>query len=86
MDQRLKIQVHSEIGQLQGVILHEPGAEIENMTPKNAERALYSDILNLAVASKEYMQFENVLRLHTNVYKISELLTQILNNEKVKDS
>ncbi len=85
MDQRLKIQVHSEIGQLQGVILHEPGAEIENMTPKNAERALYSDILNLAVASKEYMQFENVLRLHTNVYKISELLTQILNNEKVKE-
>ena len=41
------IQVYTETGELEGVLLHPPGPEVENMTPKNAERALYSDILNL---------------------------------------
>ena len=48
------IQVNSETGVLEGVLLHPPGPEVENMTPENAERALYSDILNLAVARSEY--------------------------------
>jgi len=56
MDSRVEINVCSEVGELEGVILHTPGAELENMTPKNAQRALYSDILNLAVARKEYAQ------------------------------
>ena len=43
----LELNVQSEIGKLQGVILHTPGAEVENMTPDTAQRALYSDILNL---------------------------------------
>ncbi len=85
MDKRLKINVNSEIGELEGVILHRPGQEIENMTPNNAERALYSDILNLAVASKEYSQFEEVLRKVTKVFEVNELLEQILLNEKVKE-
>jgi hypothetical protein len=50
----MRIDVGSEIGSLEGVILHTPGPEVENMTPQNAERALYSDILNLSVAQKEY--------------------------------
>ena len=61
-----KINIFSEIGELEGVILHPPGPEVENMTPKNAERALYSDILNLAVASKEYNQLECILQRLTN--------------------
>ena len=56
------IQVNSEIGDLEGVILHPPGPEVEYMTPENAERALYSDILNLPVARKEYDQLECLLR------------------------
>ena len=46
----MNINVTSEIGELKGVIVHTPGREVENMTPQNAERALYSDILNLSVA------------------------------------
>ncbi|HOM35705.1 MAG TPA: hypothetical protein P5538_07205 [Bacteroidales bacterium] len=57
----LKINVNSEIGKLNAVILHTPGAEIQNMTPENAERALYSDILNLHVAQNEYKQLSGVL-------------------------
>ena len=57
----LKIEVQSEIGKLEAVLLHSPGAEVENMTPRNAQRALYSDILNLSIAQKEYEQVSGVL-------------------------
>ncbi|MDZ7740982.1 MAG: hypothetical protein U5Q03_04345 [Bacteroidota bacterium] len=60
-DKTMNIHVDSEIGKLEGVILHRPGPEIENMTPANAERALYSDILNLSVAGREYAQLAGVL-------------------------
>lgn len=81
----MKINVSSEIGELQGVIIHTPGQEVENMTPLNAERALYSDILNLAVAKKEYKQFKSVLNRFTKVYEISDLLKSILKIEEAKD-
>ena len=51
------VNVNSEIGELEAVIIHSLGSEVENMTPENAERALYSDILNLSVAQSEYSQF-----------------------------
>ena len=47
----MKTCINSEIGKLEGVIIHTPGPEVENMTPENAERALYSDILNLSIRS-----------------------------------
>ena len=31
----MKTSVHSEIGKLEGVIVHTPGSEVENMTPEN---------------------------------------------------
>lgn len=80
----MNININSEVGKLEGVILHSMGQEIENMNPQNAERALYSDILNLAVAKKEYEQFEGVLKKHTKIFKVNELLSDILKNEKVK--
>ncbi|MDA3886476.1 MAG: arginine deiminase family protein [Candidatus Delongbacteria bacterium] len=80
----MKTMVNSEIGKLEGVILHSPGPEIENMTPNNAERALYSDILNLSVAKKEYRQFNEVLQKFTNTFQVTDLLNDILTNEKVK--
>ena len=48
MTGKFDISVESEIGRLTGVILHRPGQEVANMTPETAERALYSDILNLS--------------------------------------
>ncbi|HET55261.1 MAG TPA: arginine deiminase [Ignavibacteria bacterium] len=81
----MKINVSSEIGELQGVIIHTPGHEVENMTPLNAKRALYSDILNLAVAKKEYKQFKSVLNRFTKVYEISDLLKNILKIDEARD-
>ncbi len=81
----MQINVQSEIGKLNGVIVHTPGNEIENMTPENAERALYSDILNLAVASKEYSQFKEVLNLVTQTFEIRDLLKTVLDNDNSKN-
>lgn len=83
---KININVRSEIGELEGVILHNPGSEVENMTPKNAERALYSDILNLAVAKKEYAQLSGVLSKLTKTFQVKDLLSDILTNEKVKET
>jgi arginine deiminase len=80
-----KISLYSEIGDLEEVILHPPGPEVENMTPKNAERALYSDILNLAVARKEYNQLECILQKITHIHRISDLLRDILRSSEVKE-
>ncbi len=81
----LSVNISSEIGGLEAVIIHTPGSEIENMTPENAERALYSDILNLAVAKEEYTQFHEVLKKVTNVFEVEDLLASILQNDKVKN-
>lgn len=79
---KLAIKVNSEIGKLNGVIVHTPGAEVENMTPENAERALYSDILNLSVALPEYNEFLGVLKKHTRVFEVKDLLKDILQNNE----
>jgi arginine deiminase len=79
-----KIEINSEIGELESVIIHTPGAEVENMTPENASRALYSDILNLSVALPEYNEFKQILQKVARVYDVKELLQDILINEKVR--
>ncbi len=79
------IQVNSEIGTLEGVILHPPGPEVENMTPKNAERALYSDILNLSVARREYNQLECLLQKLVPTFRVLDLLKDILRANEIRE-
>ena len=76
--QNLGVNVKSEIGKLEAVIIHSMGSEVENMTPENAERALYSDILNLSVARKEYATFREVVKKTTKVFEVKDLLGDIL--------
>jgi arginine deiminase len=85
MDQKITIDIRSEVGELEAVIIHPPGPEVENMTPENAERALYSDILNLPVAQREFQRLEKVLNRFTKVFKIKELLVETLNHSRVKE-
>ncbi len=80
----MKTCIQSEFGKLEGVIIHQPGSEVENMTPENAERALYSDILNLSIASREFAQLEGVLNKVTQVYRVKDLLSYILKDERTK--
>ncbi len=80
----MQIKINSEIGRLKGVILHTPGQELENMTPENAQRALYSDILNLSVVLDEYAQLKGVLSKLTKTFEVSVLLEEVLRNDKVR--
>lgn len=84
MSNKIIPHITSEIGKLEAVILHTPGPEVENMTPGNAERALYSDILNLPVALEEYRQFNGVLEKLTTTFQVKDLLTEILVDPQVK--
>ncbi len=81
----MKVDVSSEIGALKGVILHTPGHEVENMTPENAERALYSDILNLSVATKEYIYLKRVLDRVTGTCEVKDLLVETLQDDRVRE-
>ncbi len=84
MSNEINISINSEIGELEGVILHTPGAEVENMTPQNAQRALYSDILNLSIAKKEYSQLSGVLSKVSKTYQVQDLLVKVLAKDTSK--
>ncbi|MDD2512076.1 MAG: arginine deiminase family protein [Proteiniphilum sp.] len=84
-NRKLTLKVQTEIGKLEAVMMHYPGAEVENMTPRNAQRALYSDILNLSIARREYDQLLGVLQKSSTVYKVTDLLTQLLGSEDQKE-
>jgi arginine deiminase len=82
---KMNIEISSEIGNLQGVLLHTPGHEVENMTPENARRSLYSDILNLSAATVEFLQLKGVLDKVSQTFEVKSLLTDILSDENVKE-
>jgi arginine deiminase len=86
MQNKINIRVNSEIGELEAVILHKPGLEVENMTPRNAQRALYSDILNLSVAQKEYSQLNCLLSGLTRTLFVEDLLSEILSITKCREN
>lgn len=80
----IPINIQSEVGKLEAVLLHYPGAEVENMTPRHAQRALYSDILNLSIARKEYDQLLGVLQKTSEVFEVSDLLIKVLEQDDLK--
>ena len=84
MNPIVEVNVQSEIGKLNGVIIHTPGEEVENMTPENAERALYSDIINLSIARKEYKQISGVLSKLTKTYEVKDLLCNRLSVKNLR--
>ena len=83
-ENKIRINVDSEIGRLESVLLHPPGAEVENMTPRNVQRALYSDILNLSIARQEYRQLHGVLSKVADVYLVDELLVKVLDDREAR--
>jgi arginine deiminase len=85
MSEKYAVDIRSEIGELEAVILHTPGAEVENMTPETAERALYSDILNLNIGLTEYSQLTGVLSKVTKTCEVKDLLKDILEIPSVKE-
>lgn len=85
MSQKSAVDIRSEIGELESVIIHTPGAEVENMTPENAERALYSDILNLNIGLAEYSQLQGVLSKVAQTHEVRDLLRDVVEQPGAKE-
>ena len=56
------VKVFSEIGKLKRVLLHEPGEELENLTPKYLGDLLFDDIPYLPLAKREHQAFAEAFR------------------------
>ncbi len=74
----LSCEVNSEVGQLRGVIIHPPGAELRAVTPSNRENYLYDDIIDAERAAEEYRRFSSTLHRFAQVFEIRDLLQEAL--------
>ena len=81
----MPVDVTSEIGALQTVLVHTPGRELEAVTPGNREDYLYDDIIDLEIAQREHRQFVSVLRRFATVLQVRELLADILAHRDARE-
>lgn len=71
--------VGSEVGPLQEVIVHRPGAEMSRLTPANMDQLLFDDLLWLEQAQQEHDEFVTTLETHgAQVLHLSDLLAETM--------
>jgi arginine deiminase len=80
----MEININSEIGHLEGVVIHTPNIELERVAPTNIHDALYNDLLDLSIARREYHLFKSVLGKVAKTFEITDLLEEILTDENTK--
>ena len=82
-----KINVYSEIGKLKTVLLHEPGEELHNLTPKHLDDLLFDDIPWLPLAKKEHQKFaQTFIDAGVKVVYLVDLVVEALDtDEDVKE-
>jgi arginine deiminase len=81
----MKVQVTSEIGQLNAVLVHTPGSELLAVTPRTREDFLYDDIIESETARREHQVFIAILERFTTVYQVRDLLEEVLSQPEVRD-
>ncbi|BAP39643.1 arginine deiminase [Metamycoplasma canadense] len=82
------IHVYSEIGELESVLVHEPGREIDYITPARLDELLFSAILESHDARKEHKQFVSELKANDiNVVELTDLVAETydLASQEAKD-
>ena len=82
------IHVYSEIGELETVLVHEPGREIDYISPSRLDELLFSAILESHDARKEHKEFVQILKNEgVNVVELTDLVTETydLVDEKTKE-
>src|SRR3990170_5704762 len=79
------INIYSEIGKLNLVMLHCPSRELEAVTPRTMTELLFDDVPYLQNAQKEHMRFAEVLRENgVEVVYLENYLKDVLSNQNVK--
>ena len=80
------VKVYSEIGTLKTVILHRPGAELENLTPDTLTELLFDDIPYLKVAQEEHDKFAALLHGRgVDVIYYDQLAAGALSDQAIKE-
>ena len=73
------VKVFSEIGKLKKVLLHRPGEELENLTPKYLDDLLFDDIPYLPLAQKEHDAYAEAFRKEgIEVVYLVDLVAEVL--------
>ena len=81
-----KINVYSEIGKLKTVLLHEPGQELHNLTPKHLDSLLFDDIPWLPLAKQEHKQFaQTFIDNGVKVVYLVDLVAEAIQDPDVKE-
>jgi len=78
------LDVTSEIGLLQSVLVHTPGAELRAVTPGNKGDYLYDDIIQVESAQREHRRFVAVLQRFAVVHQVADLLAQALERAEAR--
>ncbi len=79
------MQVWSEVGPLKKVLLHRPGQELKNLTPRYLEDLLFDEIPWLAKAQVEHDGFTRALEENgVEVFYIDRLLSEIVEDPDIK--
>jgi arginine deiminase len=79
----MTLRVHSEIGKLRSVLVHQPGREIDRMVPSMMQNLLFDDILFGARAREEHRRFQQILRFVADeVLEVQDLLEDVLQDEE----
>src|SRR5260370_2727163 len=83
----MALQVTSEIGRLQSVLIHLPGPEIDRMIPSMMEELLFDDILYGQRAREEHRRFQQVLGFVADeVLEVEQLLEEVLADQGGRDA
>ncbi len=81
-----KVNIYSEIGKLSAIILHEPGEEINNLTPQYLEELLFDDIPWLPRAKEEHKKFAKVFKDNgVKIYYLTDLVSESIKNDSIKE-
>jgi len=79
------LRVWSEVGQLKKVLLHRPGLELKNLTPRYLEDLLFDEIPWLAKAQMEHDGFARALQENgVEVLYVDRLLKEIVEDPVIK--
>ena len=81
----MPVHVTSEIGALRTVLVHSPGNELLAVTPSTRADFLYDDIVDADLAQREHKRFVQVLERFCEVLHVRDLLTEVLEDPKVRE-
>ena len=79
------VNINSDIGKLQSVIVCRPGEELEGLTPEFMERMLFDDVPYLKAAQAEHNAFVEVLKDNgAEVLYLDKLVEEALTSDELK--